>query len=284
MTHYATLGVSETATPDEIKRAYRKLASQHHPDRGGDTATFQTIQAAYEVIGDEGRRQQYDHERRNPGAFRFTVNGQDMQGHPNIDDMLRNFGFNFGGNPFGNPFVNPHQPRRNKDLKIEIVVPLASTLTEQTKTISVQTTNGHRETVEVNIPRGVTSGSQIKYPGLGDNFFNTLARGDLYVVIHVETPNGYSVEGLDIITGLEIDCFCAIVGGEVEVAGFDGSRFKINIPPGLQPGAVMRLGGQGVWQLNGSQRGNLLVKIAITVPKNLSDAQLNLVRQIQTMQ
>jgi DnaJ-class molecular chaperone len=281
MTHYATLGVSESAAPEEIKRAYRKLASQHHPDRGGDTATFQTIQAAYDVISDPDRRAQYDQERANPGGMRFSFNGQPFSGvPPGMENIFEQFGFNFGGHPFG----HMQQTRRNKDLRIEITVPLASTLSDQTKTVSVQTTNGHRETVEVNIPRGVTPGSQIKYPALGDNFFNTLPRGDLYVVMAVQNPPGYTVEGLDVVTHIEIDCFRAIVGGEAEVDGFDGSRFKINLPPGLQFGAVMRLGGQGVWQLNGLQRGNLLVKIAVTVPQNLSQSQLDLVRQIQTMQ
>lgn len=101
MTHYSTLGVADTATPDEIKKAYRKLAGQYHPDKeGGDKTRFQEVQKAYEVLSDPQKKQQYDMERsgRLPGGFRFTVNGQDVDRVPGgMDDLFRNFGFNFGG-------------------------------------------------------------------------------------------------------------------------------------------------------------------------------------------
>jgi DnaJ-class molecular chaperone len=280
MTHYATLGVGESATPEEIKQAYRKLASRHHPDRGGDTATFQTIQAAYDIISDADRRAQYDHERANPGGMRFSFNGQPFSGvPPGMENIFEQFGFNFGGAPW-----HVHQPRRNKDLRIEITVDLASTLADQHKTVSVQTTNGHRETVEVTIPRGVTHGTQIKYSGLGDNFFNSLPRGDLYVAFAVTVPIEFELHDLDVVTAVEIDCLDAITGADVEVTGIDGSKFLLTVPAGAQHNNLFRIPNNGVWQLNGSHRGNLLVKIMITVPRQLSPAQLDLIRQIKISQ
>lgn len=284
MTHYQTLGVSETATPEEIKKAYRKLASQHHPDKGGDTKQFQEIQTAYDIVSNEQKRAQYDNDRRG-GGFRFTVNGQDVNGFdqmgPDFENMFRQFGF--GAPNFGQGF-SQHQPRRNKDLRVNIPVTLASTLAEQKKTVSVQTTNGQRETVEVIIPRGITHDTQIKYPGLGDNFFSSLARGDLYVHVTIIQQPPFTSSGLDLHTNIEINCLDAITGGETEVVGLDDSRFSVVIPQGTQPGTTLRIKGQGLWQLNSSTRGNLLVKIHVTVPVNLSTAQLNLINQIKNCQ
>ena len=285
MTHYNTLGIAETATADEIKRAYRKLASQHHPDKGGDTAKFQEIQTAYDVLSDDNRRRQYDHERQNPGGFRFSVNGQDMSGMPGgMEDILRTFGFNFGGMGAGNPFGHMHQPRRNKDLRISIDIPLASTLEEQKKTVSVATTNGDRETVEVTVPRGVTGRVQMKYPGIGDNFFASLPRGDLYVNFNVQPDPRFEVDNIDLYTTAKIDCFDAVLGTEIEVTGLDGGKFLLTIPAGTQHGNMYRMAGQGLWQMQGSQRGNLIVKIAITIPTNLSKDQLELISKIKQSQ
>jgi len=281
MTHYATLGINETADATEIKRAYRKLASQHHPDKGGDTARFQEVEAAYRVLSDPAQREQYDHQRQNPGGgFRFTVNGQDMQGMPGgMDDILRNFGFNFSG---GDPFGHARQPRRNKDIRVDIPITLASTLEDQKKTVSVQTTNGSRENVEITIPRGAQSGTQIKYPGLGDNFFATLPRGDLYVLIHLQPHALFEVRDLNVVTTVHIDCLRAVTGGEVTVEGIDGSTFVLALTPGTQPNTTLRIRDHGVWQIHGSTRGDLHVKIAITVPRNLTETQLQTIREIQS--
>jgi len=273
MTHYDTLGVGENATPDEIKKAYRKLASQHHPDKGGDTEKFQAIQSAYDTLADNDKRQRYDHERRNPGGVHFQFHQGD------INDIFRQFGFPGGMDPFGQ-FRHPQQPRRNKDLRIELPVPLVTTLEDQVKTISVQTTNGTRETVEVKIPRGVVTGTQIKYSGLGDNLFNTIPRGDLYVQITVHPADGFSVNGIDLYTKFNVNCLTAIAGGNAVVVGLDAKEFTITIPPGTQPGTKFRLSNQGLNQLNSDQRGNLYAEMSVIIPQNFTTDQLELIRTL----
>jgi curved DNA-binding protein len=281
MTHYQTLGVAEDASPEDIKKAYRRLASQHHPDRGGDTARFQEIQVAYDTLADSDRRQRYDHERRNAGGMRFNFNGQDMTGHPDVENIFRNFGFHFGGDPFAQFRQQQQQPRKNRDLQIEISIPLIETLSEQTKTISVQTTNGTRETVEVKIPRGIAGRATIQYPGLGDNFFNTLPRGDLRVNVLVQPHPKFEINGLDLITTLDVDCLTAMTGGDKEVVGLDGKTFQVSIPSGAQHNMGFRIREQGLWQMNSLTQGNLIVKINITVPGNLTADQIALVNQIR---
>lgn len=282
MTHYATLGVSENASIDEIKKAYRKLANQHHPDKGGDTTQFQKIQAAYDAIGDEQRRAQYDAERRGMGGFRFTVNGQDIDsGMPQeMEDMLRNFGFGFSFGPGfashgGDPFSPFRQSRRNKDIQVDLTISLASTLEPQVKTISVQNTNGERYSVDVNIPRGVRPNSSIKYPKLGDNFFNTLERGDLYVRINVEGSPEFQVDNLDLIKRIDLNSLSAIVGTEIEVSGLDNKKFNLTIPPGTQHGTKLRLINQGLYTMNQSGRGSLIIVINLITPTDLTTDQIN---------
>ncbi len=271
MNYYEILGVPNLATAEEIKRAYRKLASQHHPDKGGNKDRFQEIQAAYDTLSDANRRQQYDMQRNGfggPGGVRFQ-----WHGHPvNIDDIFAQFGF---GDIFGQ-----RPQRRNKDLRIEIPVPLVSTLENQRKTISVQTTNGQRQMVEVDIPRGISSGTNIKYPGLGDNLFNTLPPGDLYVQINVHPAENFQVHGVDLYTHVSVNCLEAIVGGTVTVVGIDGKQFELNLPSGTQHGTRFRLAGQGLYHMNSEQRGNLYVETALKTPTNLSEAQQTIIRNL----
>lgn len=288
MTHYDTLGVAESASPDEIKKAYRKLANQHHPDKGGDTNRFQQIQSAYDVLCDDHRRAQYDAERRGHGGFRFTVNGHDMGGGVphEMEEMLRNFGFAFGTGFANNadPFNMFRQPRRNKDLQIEIVVGLASTLEEQTKIINVRTSNGDTYPVEVKIPRGVRPGSTVKYSGLGDNFFASLPRGDLYVKVNLEANPEFGVDNIDLHKSVELDCMLAAVGGTTVVVGLDGKRFDINIPPGTQPGTRFRLAEQGLYAMNQNIRGNLIVNVKIVIPTNITLEQQQGIRNLFNIQ
>ena len=282
MTYYEILGVGDKATAEEIKRAYRKLASQHHPDKGGDKNKFQEIEQAYRILSDNGQRQQYDMQRNGmggPGGMQFHWHSSDMS-HPDIAEIFRGFGF--GGNPF--EFHQRPQQRRNKDLRIEIPVPLVTTLEEQTKTVQVKTTSGETTTVEVKIPRGITNGTSIRYSGLGDNLFNTIPRGDLYVQINVHNADNFVVNGVDLYTTISVNCLLATIGGKVTVDGLDGKIFELTLPAGAQPGMKFRLAEQGLYIMNSSQRGNLYVELAITVPQNLSQEQLDLVRSILNTQ
>jgi DnaJ-class molecular chaperone len=275
---YQTLGVNKNATPEEIKQAYRRLAMTHHPDRGGDEKQFQEIKNAYEVLSDPVRRQQHD----NPGPFHHHHGNHEHShfefhfGGGGPQDIFAQF-FNqgFGAHPF------QRQPRKNKDLRVRLGVDLASTLQSQEKTISVQTTKGDRFTVDVSIPRGIDDGTTIKFSQLGDNFFDTLTRGDLYVIISVNPDPRYEIAGNNLITQVEIDSLQAMLGLETQVTGIDGRVFAIKIPQGCQYGTRLGLQGQGLYQLNSHIRGDLIVDIRIKTPV-LNEKQLELLRQLQT--
>ena len=278
---YDTLGVPKGASDEEIKRAYRKLAGQHHPDRGGDTARFQEIQSAYETLSDPVKRQQHD----NPSPFHHThasPNGSHFEFHfgGGPEDLFAQF-FNQGG-PGHNPFQRSAQPRRNKDLRVQLSVSLASTVNPQQKTISVQTTKGDRYPVNVDIPRGVNNGTTIKYTQMGDNMFDTLTRGDLYVIINVENDNRFEIHGINLVANLEIDSIDAMTGTDKIIQSIDGKEYNVKIPPGCQYGQKFGLQGQGLYQMNSSHRGDLIVNIVIKTP-TLTDNQLTALRNIKTI-
>lgn len=273
MSYYKILSVAKEATADDIKRAYRKLASQHHPDKGGDKNKFQEIEEAYRTLSDPHKRQQYDMQQNARPGMQFQWHSSDMN-HPDISEIFRNFGF--GGDPFG----NFRQQRRNRDLRIEIPLPLVTTLEEQTKTIQVSTTNGDKSALEVKIPRGITNGTQIKYSGLGDNLFETLPRGDLYVHFNVHNAENFVINNIDLYTTVSVNCLLATVGGPVIVPGLDGKVFELALPAGTQPGIKFRIPQQGLYQLNADIRGDLFVELVLTVPENLSTDQIETIKSI----
>ncbi len=275
MDYYSILGVPKGASDDEIKKAYRKLAMKHHPDRGGDQAQFQKIQEAYATLGDAQKRQEYDHPQPQHQGFHFHFGGP---GNP-LDEIFASFGFGHGPDPFAH--MRQQQPRKNKDLRIQIELELASTLSDQTKTISVATTTGERQTVEINIPRGIATGHQMRYAGLGDNMFNTIPRGDLYINFFVREDPRFSVEGLDIIYKISINCLDAITGVEIDVPNIEGKVFRLTIPAGTKHGSRLRLPNQGLYEINTTRRGNLIVEVSLHVPVVKNTEALKLIEQLK---
>jgi len=274
MNYYEILNIDRSATDADIKKAYRRLAAKHHPDRGGDTKKFQEIQAAYDVLSDPAKRAEYDNPQPGPQHFNF-------QGGAGLDEIFRQFGFSFGQGP--DPFAGfrqQQQQRRNKDTRIDIGIPLSETLYEQTKTLNIKNQNGSVEQVSITIPRGITHHTVVKYSNLGDNMFNNLPRGDLLVRINIIPNSDFIVQGLDLVKSISIDCFDAILGCKQNVYELDGKLFALQVPAGCQPFTKLKIPGEGLYAFQQDVKGNLYIQVEITMPK-LTAEQIELVRQIK---
>lgn len=272
--YYNILGVNENASDDDIKKAYRGLAMKHHPDRGGDQAKFQEVQEAYDVLSNPQKKAEWQHHRRG-GGFQHPF------GHPGGGG----FHFSFGGNPFdvhdifrqfnagGDPFANFRQ-QRNRDLRVAVEVELADTLEPQTKHISVRHINGSRQTVTVDIPRGINGQMQMKYAGHGDRSHPDLPPGDLYIDFRVKPHSDFEVAGIDLVREIKLNCIDAITGTTVIVKGLDGKEFTWSVPVGTQNGTKYRIQNQGLWAVDQPIRGSLILVVNLVVPNNLTTDQL----------
>ena len=273
--YFNILGVPQSASPEEIKKAYRSLAMKHHPDRGGDQAAFQEIQEAYDVLSNPDRRQSWEQERQfaEMGGNRFHFNfGGGGPGGINLDEIFRQF--------HGDGFGQFRRPARNRDLQTVIELDLASTLEPQTKYISVQNINGSREMLTIEIPRGINTGNQIRFAGHGDKTIPNIPPGDLYIHFQILPHTDFQVQGLDLYRSYKLNCLEAIVGTTVNVTGLDQKQFSLNIPPGTQNLTKFRIPQQGLYDFNNPVRGNLIVVIDIQVPTNLDLNTTNMIKNI----
>lgn len=245
--HYVTLGVSKTATPDEIKRAFRKLASQHHPDKGGDTQKFQEIQAAYDTLGDAAKRQAYDNPAPQFGGFGGGA-------HVNIHDI---FGQMFGGqSPFGQ-----QQSRRNH-VRMSLWITLLDVARGGKRSVALGTQAG-TNTVEIEIPLGINDGDNVQYPGIAPG------GQDLVIQFRVQPHAGFQRQGLNLVTTHKVSVWTLILGGETEVQTVEGSRLVVKIAPHTQPGTTLRLRSQGLRDQSG-QIGDLMAQIQTEIPATIA--------------
>ena len=281
--YYSILGVSKSATADEIKKAYRKLALQHHPDRNkGDKVAegkFKEVTKAYEVLSDPQKRQTYDQfgeaafeqggptgqgpfggfggfgGQQGPFTYTYTTNGGqggfDFGGFSDPFEIFEQF-FG-GGSPFG------RRAREVYSLKIDFMEAVKGTQKKVDLGGKIQT---------LKIPAGVDDGSRIRF-------------GDYDVVLNVTPDKRFKREGSDVISNQEISFAEASLGTEVNVETVEG-KVKLKIPSGTQPETVIRLRGKGIQHLRGSGKGDHYVRIKITVPKNLSSRQKELLKEFES--
>lgn len=281
--YFNILGVAPGASEDEIKKAYRSLAMKHHPDRGGDQAKFQEIQEAYATLSDPQKRAEWEMQKQGgPGGFHFNFNfGQGGGGDPfDIHDIFRNF--QHGHDPFAQFRQQQQNQKRNRDLRVVVDLALAETLEKQTKHISVKHLNGQRETVTIDIPRGVNGAMQMKYAGHGDRSYAELPPGDLYIQFRVHAHPDFIIEGLDLVKVVKLNCIDAITGTTVKIVGLDGKEFSWNVPVGTQNNSRFRIAQNGLWSLDHPVRGSLIIHLELVVPTNLTAEHLIALEQIST--
>jgi curved DNA-binding protein len=265
MDHYQTLGVDRNSSQDDIKKAYRKLAAKHHPDRGGDTATFQSIAQAYDTLSDPDKRAQYDSPQHSFDPF--TQGGG--QGWHDVSSM-------FGGNPFEQFFRQAQQPnrRKNRDLNIRVNVNFKQSYLGADLEASYQLPNGKKQTVIIQVPAGVESGQVIRYQGMGDDSIPNLQKGDLNVTVMVERSQEFDRRGNDLIAYCVINPIEAMSGCTKIVNHLNGSGIRFNIRPGVQHGTEYVSSNLGFKNLRG-QSGNLIIIIGIDIPV-LTDPDLKI--------
>jgi curved DNA-binding protein len=275
MDYYATLGLKRNASEAEIKKAYRSLAMKYHPDRGGDEKRFKEISQAYEFLSDPTKKQiidmggdpnsQFKAGGFNQNPFEFHFNSSD------INDLFGNFGFGgFGRQPM----------KRNRSLSISVDITLEDVLTGKDLSAEVSIP-GKSKTISIQIPPGIENGQQIRYEGMGDDSIQNLRPGDLLVNVNVKDHPIFRREGSLLIVDKEISVWEAILGTTLEIQTLDKKTLSISIPKGTQPETVLSCRGEGLPNMRTRQRGNLLLKIKVVIPKNLSNTQIEKITKIQ---
>ena len=263
--HYTTLGVPRTASPDDIKRAYRKLASQHHPDKGGNVQTFQQIEEAYRILSDPQSRAQYD----NPQP-QFHQGGMP----PGFEDIFSNF---FGGNhPFGDMFGRRNTPQRNRNLNINTSITLEDAFYGKDLLANLRLPSGKEQVLEIKIPPGIRENTTMRLSGIGDDSIANAPRGDIFLTVQIMPHSNFRRDNDDLIQTISITCIDAMIGKTIEVNTIEGKTLAIDIEPGTQTGQILAIQGHGMPNMRDIRfRGRMLIELDIIIPKNLNQDQLD---------
>lgn len=293
--YYKTLGLEKTASTDDIKKAYRKLARKYHPDLNpNDTAankTFQQINEANEVLSDPEKRKKYDQygehwqhadqfeqARQQQGAGGGGGWGeQSFSGDFNTESGFSDFFESlFGGN--GSRSRGRRTRFRGQDFTAELHVSLASAFTTHQQVITVNGKN-----IRITIPAGIENGQVIKLKGHGGEGGSGGPAGDLFITFVITPDPRFKREGNDLHTTVELDLYTAILGGEVVIETLAG-KIKLKVPPETQNGSKTRLKGKGfpVYKQEG-QFGDLFITYSVKIPTHLTDQQKELFRQLASM-
>jgi len=289
--YYKVLGVGETATKEQIKKAFKDIAKKEHPDRGGNEAVFKEANEAHNTLKDSQKRHDYDTQRKFGGSrqggqgqhpfFNEDVFGDFFsgfqQGQGGDMDFNSRFNFTTQGNQ-AKTFRSRQQA--NKSINVRMAISIKEAMMNNEKTINYKLPSGREEFATVKIPAGVQHGVTFKYAGMGDDSIRNVLRGDLMVQMSVLDSDGYTRKGNDLFTDKTINCFQAVRGHKIQLKTLEDSVISVNVPAGTQPNTLLLVKGRGMpvhRTLN--FRGNLYVKIHVLIPQ-LSSADLKKIKDL----
>ncbi len=304
MEYYTTLGVAKTATADEIKKAYRKLALKYHPDKNPDNADaeakFKKISEAYAVLSDSKKRQEYD--TYGSAGFQQRYSQEDIFRGFDLNDILNQFGFGggsfraggfsgqggAGGSPFADLFGQARggcgggcrpQPVKGEDHTYELSVSLEDVLEGAEKKISLRRDKG-TQNISVKVPKGIESGKRLRLTGKGAPSSSGGSNGDLYLKISVQPHPVFTRDGDNLLMDKKIPFSQACLGTTVEITTLEGKTFKVKVPAGVQQEAKLRIKGYGLPAGPIGRRGDIYVKILVQIPKKMNREQKKAVKKL----
>jgi molecular chaperone DnaJ len=302
---YGVLGVSRNATPEEIKKAYRKLAMQFHPDKNPNDKTaeekFREVSEAYEILQNPKTRQSYD----NFGHVGTQApSGQGFYTGPNFEDFdFESFRGGAAGNTsyttesaydlFNDLFGDVFAARtaggarrtmrvRGSDLRYNLSVTYEEAGRGAEKQIRFVRDRAGREDAAallVSVPPGVNNGQRLKLKGEGDGGTNGGESGDLYVIVTLQEHSLFRRQGNDVLMDFPLSFVEALTGTELDVPTLTG-RATVKVPPNTHPGQVFRLRGKGFPELNTSRSGDMLLRVVVDIPTNLTKEQIDSIRKV----
>jgi len=247
MNPYNVLGVQDNATSDEIKNAYRKLASKHHPDRGGDTKKFQEIQQAYDILTDESKRAEY-YKSQNQGNFNSSQH--------------------FGRNPFED-LINQFTRATNQNIyTVTVFVTLEQVAAGSNESVHLNTPQGPK-LIQIQVPQGIEDGTQVRYDGLIQN-------GWLQILFRIHRHQKFERSNLDLQIIHEVNVFELILGTKIIVTDILNRQIEVNIPSNTKPGSRLRISKHGLTR--SGITGDLYVLITPVIPDKISEELLNLIK------
>ena len=292
--YYKVLGVSREASDEEIRKAYKKLARQYHPDvKPGDKEAaekFKEVQEAYEVLSDSEKRDQYDRYGTVHGAgrgprgqgrpFTWSTGGGGGAGPIDLEDLFGGFGGMFGGGGFGGGGRQaPPRARKGEDLTLDIDVPFQVAAEGGSHSLQLRK-DDKVERINVKIPAGVESGSVIRLAGEGHPGANGGPAGDLLLTVKVAPHPWFRREGADLLVDLPVTPSEAVLGAKVEAPTLSEGNVTVTVPPGTSSGQKLRLRGKGVMNPKTKQRGDQYVVVKVVVPKQADERVRDLYRQL----
>ena len=353
--YYEVLGVSKDASTDDIKKAYRRLARENHPDVSEDPKEvaeekFKEISEAYEVLSDDGKRRTYDQYGHAGVSQQFSGGGFSWNDFTHFDDISDIFGGS-GGSIFDMFFGGSRRPKnapaQGESLRYDVKITMTDVLNGRTEEIQVPKTHicgdcsgtggkdgkvstceqcggsgqvqmvrttpfgrmasvadcpkcggsgrtykercpkcrgsgriSRTNVVSVAIPKGAEDGMRLRLQGEGDAGHNGGPAGDLYVIVHVKEDKRFEREGINLWADIVTTYPRLVLGGTEDVTTIDGETAKVTIPPGTQVGAVLRLSGKGLPKFRGNSRGDMFLRVGITVPVKVSEEEKECLRKL----